>query len=84
MDMQMPRVDGLTATRLIRALPPPINATPIIAVTANALVGDRETCLSAGMDDYMSKPINLRRLGEMLDSWHERIERRRKTGGGAA
>jgi signal transduction histidine kinase/CheY-like chemotaxis protein len=79
MDMQMPRVDGLTATRLIRALPPPRNATPIIAVTANALVGDRETCLSAGMDDYMSKPINRRRLGEMLDSWHQRIEVRRET-----
>jgi signal transduction histidine kinase/CheY-like chemotaxis protein len=78
MDMQMPRVDGLTATRLIRALPPPRNATPIIAVTANALVGDRETCLSAGMDDYMSKPINRRRLTEMLDSWRERLERRRK------
>ncbi len=79
MDMQMPRVDGLAATRLIRALPPPINATPIIAVTANALVGDRETCLSAGMDDYMSKPINRRRLGEMLESWRDRIEGRRET-----
>jgi signal transduction histidine kinase/DNA-binding response OmpR family regulator len=78
MDMQMPRVDGLMATRLIRALPPPKNAIPIIAMTANAMVGDRETCLAAGMDDYVSKPIDRHRLREMLARWRERREPQQK------
>ena len=72
MDMQMPRVDGLTATGLIRRLPAPRNAVPIVALTANAMAGDREICLSAGMDDYLSKPIGRRQIGEMLDRQRKR------------
>jgi len=58
MDVMMPGTDGLQATRMIRALPGPKSRTPIIALTANAMAGDRETYLEVGMDDYVSKPIS--------------------------
>jgi len=64
MDLQMPILDGIGATRQIRALPGRKGLVPIIAVTADAMAGTRETCLSAGMDDYIPKPI---RLNELLD-----------------
>ena len=68
MDVQMPELDGLQATHRIRALP--LHAkTPILAMTANAFGDDREACLAAGMDDHIGKPVDPRRLYEMLARW---------------
>lgn len=68
MDVQMPNMDGLEATRRIRQLDNPDRAkVHIIAMTANALLGDRETCLSAGMDEYLPKPIDQKRLRAALE-----------------
>ncbi len=66
MDIQMPEMDGPTAARRIRALGGTKSETPIIALTANAMKGDRERYLSAGMNDYVSKPINQRDLHEAI------------------
>lgn len=62
MDMQMPEMDGMTATRTIRKLPHASATIPIIALTANAMEGDRERYIAAGMDDYVAKPISLPQL----------------------
>jgi CheY-like chemotaxis protein len=68
MDVQMPVMDGLTATRRIRSLEEGRNRrTPIIAMTANAMTGDRERCLDAGMDGYVSKPVRRGILMEEMD-----------------
>lgn len=67
MDIQMPEMDGLEATRMIRLCL--TNQPIIIAMTANAMQGDREECINAGMDDYISKPVNIEELVIILEKW---------------
>ncbi|NOU10566.1 MAG: PAS domain S-box protein [Nitrospira sp.] len=81
MDCQMPEMDGFTATQLIRereaSTPPPfhinvrrsLSHVPIVALTAHAMHGDREVCLAAGMDDYLTKPFTLSQLEQVLARW---------------
>jgi len=69
MDCNMPIMDGWQATEKIRQTDGPNKLTPIIAVTANAMKGDREKCIQAGMDDYISKPVERKRLEEVLSKW---------------
>jgi signal transduction histidine kinase/DNA-binding response OmpR family regulator len=69
MDCQMPELDGFEATRLIREGSSASSRIPIIALTANALNGDRERCLAIGMNDYLSKPFTLEGLAGVLQRW---------------
>jgi len=77
MDVMMPEMDGLEATRTIRSNIDSTNQPIIIAVTANALKGDRELCLEAGMNDYISKPINTLELKALLVKYGEVILRKK-------
>ena len=69
MDIQMPGMDGLEATRRIRAMPSRAAQLPIIAMTAHAMSGDRELSLAAGMNDHVTKPIERDALGAVLERW---------------
>lgn len=76
MDVEMPEMDGLEATRMIRLC---LNEQPIIiAMTANAMDGDREACLKAGMEDYLSKPVNVDELMKTLETWAAAIRIKKK------
>jgi PAS domain S-box-containing protein len=80
MDMQMPRMDGIEATRAIRALPGEASRVPIIAMTANAFSSDRDACFAAGMNDFVSKPVNRDKLFNILEHWSERQAKARSGG----
>ena len=69
MDCQMPVMDGLAAARAIRASETSGTHVPIVALTGNAMPGDREACVAAGMDDYLAKPFSLSALRAMVDKW---------------
>ncbi len=81
MDCQMPEMDGFEATRAIRALEGDARRVPIVALTANAMEGDRDRCLSAGMDDYLAKPMNQEGLNKVL---HRMLHEADAAGGASA
>ena len=78
MDCQMPEMDGFEATRRIHELGL-AQRPPILALTANAMQGDKELCAQAGMDDYLCKPVELTILGEALSRWSRQSARSRGT-----
>jgi CheY-like chemotaxis protein len=73
MDCQMPVMDGLAAARAIREMESAAQTAglriPIVALTGNAMPGDREACVAAGMDDYLAKPFSLKALRVIIDKW---------------
>jgi CheY-like chemotaxis protein len=79
MDLQMPHMDGFEATAAIRALPGR-DRIPIIALTAHTMVGDRERCLAAGMEEYLPKPLDLRKLIEVVERRAEVAATRNENG----
>lgn len=81
MDVAMPEMDGLCATRALRAMPPPVGAVPIIALTAGAMEGDRERCIEAGMNDHVPKPITRASLLAAVSRWLAPMAAAPATGG---
>jgi CheY-like chemotaxis protein len=79
MDIQMPELDGLETTRIIRKSATSYSQIPIIAMTANALKGDESRCIDAGMDDYVSKPIDADTVQQKVDYWIGRKIQRHQT-----
>jgi CheY-like chemotaxis protein len=69
MDCQMPEIDGIRATRMIREQEAPGRHIPIVALTADVLPGERERCLASGMDDYLPKPLRPKQLAEVVSRW---------------
>jgi CheY-like chemotaxis protein len=69
LDCQMPGLDGYETARRLREQSGSLAAVPIIALTANAMASDRQRALAAGMNDYLSKPVTLQTLAEMLTKW---------------
>jgi PAS domain S-box-containing protein len=69
MDVQMPEMDGYDATKAIRSLPGEVSQIPIIAMTAHAMSGDREKCLQIGMNDYLSKPLNIDEVLSVINKY---------------
>ena len=78
MDLQMPGMDGLTTTRAIRRLPPPRSNTPIIALTANVMEETRNDCITAGMNDFISKPFVKETVIDRINHWTTDAQRVRK------
>ena len=76
MDVQMPRMNGIAATSAIRALGGSAASVPIVAMTANAMEGDRESLIAAGMSDYISKPFSLAGLTSLVDAWRQKVGQR--------
>jgi len=83
MDLQMPEMDGLEATRTVRAAGSETknSAVPIIAMTAHAMPGDRQSCLDAGMDDYIAKPVTPAALSALLEKWLAKVDARARPEG---
>ena len=69
MDLSMPVLDGIAATKLIRELSGTKKNVPIVAMTANAFADDRDQCIAAGMNDFMTKPINASNLYQCIKKW---------------
>jgi len=68
MDINMPEMDGFETTRFIRNMEEPIRSIPIIALTADAMTGDREKCIATGMNSYISKPFRLEEIQDVLNT----------------
>src|SRR5690606_6556507 len=74
MDILMPELDGLEASKIIKKEVAPENKPVLIAMTANAMVGDRENYIQAGMDDYISKPVSIEAIKMLLEKWSANIQ----------